>query len=213
VQRDLPELGHGVSTETLGKLLEMLSYLHGNLLSVADLARSLGVSSPTVSRYLDLLEGSFIIHRLQPYHANVSKRLVKSPKIYFRDSGVLHQLARIQSLNQLLSHPVVGASWEGYVIEQIKRVLGNDWQYYFYRTQAGAEADLLLISPTGQKIGVEIKISNSPLISKGFYESMKDLQPKHQFIIIPDDVGYTKADGTIVCNLSDFLNEQILSVV
>lgn len=209
VHRDLQELGHGISTETFGKLLEMLSYLHGNLLVVADLARSLGVSSPTVGRYLDLLEGSFMIQRLQPYHANVTKRLVKSPKLYFRDSGVLHQLARIQSLDQLLAHPLVGASWEGYVIEQIKRTLGNDWQYYFYRTQAGAETDLVLISPTGQKLCIEIKYSNSPIISKGFYESLKDIQPTAQYVVVPDDSGYSKADSTVVCNLNDFLNNHL----
>jgi hypothetical protein len=209
VQRDLPELGHGISTENFGKLLQMLSYLHGNLLVVADLARSLGVSSPTINRYLDLLEGSFIIQRLQPYHPNVTKRLVKTPKLYFRDSGILHQLARIQSIDQLLSHPLIGASWEGYVIEQIRRLLGNDWQYFFYRTQAGAETDLVLISPAGEKLCVEIKYSNSPVISKGFYESIKDIQPDKQYVIIPDDAGYPKADGTVVCSLHDFLTTHL----
>jgi uncharacterized protein len=210
IQRDLQELGHGISTDTIGKLLEMLSYLHGNLLSVVDLSRSLGVSSPTISRYLDLLEGAFVICRLQPYHANVSKRLVKSPKVYVRDSGILHQLARINSLDQLMAHPLVGASWEGYVIEQIRRVAGNDWQYYFYRTQVGAETDLVLVSPTGQKICIEIKLSNSPTVSKGFYESVRDIKPDNQFVIVPDDYGYIKNDGTQVCNLLDFLNNHLL---
>ncbi|MFN8348799.1 MAG: ATP-binding protein [Spirosomataceae bacterium] len=206
IQRDLPDLGYGVSTETFGKLLEMLSHLQGSTLVATDLGRSLGVSSPTVSRYLDLLEGSFMISRLQPYHANVSKRLVKTPKVYLRDSGILHQLARINSHDQLLAHPLVGASWEGYVLEQIRRVAGNDWQYYFYRTQVGAEVDLVLISPTGKKICIEIKLSNSPIISKGFYESIKDIRPDFQYVIVPEDRGYSKADGTIVGNLSDFLN-------
>ncbi|PWK20096.1 hypothetical protein LV89_03906 [Arcicella aurantiaca] len=209
VERDLQALGYGVSAEMTRKLLEMLSHVNGNLVNMNDLSRSLGVSPPTINRYLDLLEGSFIIQRLQPYHVNISKRLVKSPKIYFRDSGILHQLARVISLEQLQQNPIVGASWEGYVIEQIKRNIGYDWQLFFYRTQVGAEVDLLMISPTGKKIFVEIKLSNSPTVSKGFYESIKDLNPEKKFIIIPNGESYLKADELKVCNLLDFLQNEL----
>ncbi|MFC0186587.1 DUF4143 domain-containing protein [Pseudarcicella hirudinis] len=198
-----------MSTEITRKLLEMLSHLNGNLVNMNDLSRSLGVSSPTINRYLDLLEGSFIIQRLQPYHVNITKRLVKSPKIYFRDSGILHQLARVISYDQLLQNPIVGASWEGYVIEQIKRNLGYDWQLFFYRTQVGAEVDLVMISPTGKKIFVEIKLSNSPTVSRGFFESVKDLSPDKQFIIIPGGESYLKMEGLKVYNLYDFLENEL----
>jgi predicted AAA+ superfamily ATPase len=213
VERDLQALGYGISTEMIRKLLEMLSHLNGNLLNMNDLSRSLGVSSPTINRYLDLLEGSFMIQRLQPYHINISKRLVKSPKIYFRDSGILHQLARVISYEQLQQHPIVGASWEGYVIEQIKRNIGYDWQLFFHRTQVGAEVDLVMISPTGKKICVEIKLSNSPTVSKGLYESMKDIKPDKQFIIIPTGENYLKAEGLKVCNLFDFLENELPQIV
>ena len=209
VERDLQALGYGVSAEITRKLLEMLSHLNGNLLNMNDLSRSLGVSSPTINRYLDLLEGSFIIQRLQPYHVNVTKRLVKSPKIYFRDSGILHQLARVISYDQLQQNPIVGASWEGYVIEQIKRNLGYDWQLFFYRTQVGAEVDLVMINPIGKKICVEIKLSNSPTVSKGFFESVKDLNPDKQYIIIPSGESYLKAEELKVCNLLDFLEHEL----
>ena len=209
VERDLQALGYGVSAEITRKLLEMLSHLNGNLLNMNDLSRSLGVSSPTINRYLDLLEGSFIIQRLQPYHVNVTKRLVKSPKIYFRDSGILHQLAWIISYNQLQQNPIVGASWEGYVIEQIKRKIGYNWQLFFYRTQVGAEVDLVMINPTGKKIFVEIKLSNSPTVSKGFFESVKDLNPDKQYIIIPSGESYLKAEELKVCNLLDFLEHEL----
>lgn len=143
-------LGHELSGRVLTDLLQMLVHLHGNILNVSDLSRSLGVTQPTVNRYLDLLMGSFVIHRLTPYSVNVSKRLVKAPKIYIRDSGVLHQLSQTTIYNALLGHPIVGASWEGYVIEQIRRVVGNDWSFYYYRTHAGAEIDLLLGPASGK---------------------------------------------------------------
>jgi predicted AAA+ superfamily ATPase len=205
IYRDLQALGYGINNETAGKLLTMLSYLNGSLINMNDLSRSIGVTSPTINRYLDLLEGSFIIRRLQPYHANVSKRLVKTAKVYFRDSGLLHYLSHIQSYEQLQHNPLVGASWEGYVIEQILRSLSTDWQTYFYRTQVGAETDLVLISPNGQKICIEIKLSNSPTVSKGFYECLKDIQPDLQFILIPSETGYVKSEGLRVCNLQEFL--------
>lgn len=206
--RDLNQFGINVSSTVLSKLLEMLVHLHGNLLNAADLAKSLGVTSPTVTRYLDILEGAFIIHRLQPYHANTTKRLVKSPKLYFRDSGIVHSLARIQNYHQLTGNPIVGHSWEGFVIEQIRTVLGADWQYYFYRTHAGAECDLFLISPNDKKICIEIKLSNSASPSKGFFESVKDLNPDEQYLIVPKMPAYVRNDGLVVLDLEAFFNLQ-----
>lgn len=207
VFRDLRELGINVSAELLQKLLEMLTTVHGSTLSMSELARSLGVTSPTVARYIDVLEGSFLIRRLQPYSVNISKRLVKSPKFYFCDTGMFHYLAKIQTYENLLGHIFVGASWEGYVIEQIIRQVSDEWQFFFYRTHAGAECDLFGISPNGKRIGVEIKRSNSPTVSKGFYESSTDLKTDAAYVIIPSGESYFKNDGVRIMNLSDFLNE------
>lgn len=207
VFRDLRELGINISTELLQKLLEMLTTLHGNMLSMSGLARSLGVTSPTIARYIDVLEGSFLIRRLLPYSVNISKRLVKSPKFYFCDSGMFHYLSRIQTFENLLGHIFVGASWEGYVIEQVIRQVSDEWQFFFYRTHAGAECDLFGISPQGKRICIEIKRSNSPTVSKGFYESIKDLAADEIFVIIPSSESYTKNDGIRVMNLLDFLTE------
>ncbi len=211
VFRDLRELGINISTELLQKLLEMLTTVHGNILSMSVLARSLGVSSPTIARYLDVLEGSFLIRRLQPYAASISKRLVKSPKFYFCDAGIFHYLSKIQTFEALMGHIFVGASWEGYVIEQIIRQVPDDWQFFFYRTHAGAECDLFGISPEGKRICVEIKRSNSPTVSKGFYESMQDLGADASFVIIPTGESYIKNDGIRVMNLLDFLTELTLN--
>jgi predicted AAA+ superfamily ATPase len=207
VFRDLRELGVNISTELLQKLLEMLTMVHGNMLSMAGLARSLGVTSPTVARYIDVLEGSFLIRLLQPYSVNISKRLVKSPKFYFCDSGMFHYLSKIQAFENLLGHIFVGASWEGYVIEQVIRQVSDDWQFFFYRTHAGVECDLFGISPEGKRICIEIKRSNSPTVSKGFYESIKDLAINQTYVIIPSGESYTKNDGIQIMNLPDFLTE------
>jgi len=209
IQRDLRELGYDISTATLTRLLTMLAHLHGSVVNYSDLARSLGVSQPTVTRYLDLLEGSFLISRLPPFFKNLGKRLVKSPKLYIRDSGLLHQLARIREYDSLLGNPLVGASWEGYVIEQIRRSAGPDWQFYFYRTHLGAEADLVLVAPNGTLSCLEIKFSNSPVLSKGFYQSATDLEATHRYVIIPEGTAYPKAEGTIVMGLSEFLRTEL----
>jgi len=209
IERDIRALGYELSGPVLSKLLSMIAHLNSSILNVSDLSRSLAVSQPTVNRYLDLLEGSFVIRRLHPYFANVSKRLVKSPKLYVRDSGLLHQLAQIVGYDGLLGHPVVGSSWEGYVIEQTRRVVGNDWSFYYYRTSAGAEIDLLLLAPNGKKVAVEIKFSNAPTVSKGFYQSIADIKPDFAFIVIPEGESYPKAEGIWVSNLTDFLTQRL----
>lgn len=206
VERDLPELGYSnLPPQVFLRLFRMLAHLSGQLLNVSGLANSLDLPVNTVARYLDLLEGAFLIRRLQPWYANAGKRLVKTPKIYIRDSGVLHHLLRARTYDALLGRPELGASWESYVVEQIIRVTQGKWEYYFYRTQHGAESDLVLIDPNGDSYGVEIKFSSAPSISKGFYQSMEDLKPKHRFVIIPEGESYPKENGVRVINLSDFL--------
>ena len=209
IQRDLRELGYEFSSPMMQKLLEMLMFLNGNLLNISNLARSLGLSQTPILRYLDLLEGSFMVHRLPPYFTNIGKRLIKSPKIYVRDSGILHQLAKVKNYEELLGNPLVGASWEGYVIEQIRRNVDASWQFYFYRTHQGAEIDLLLITPQNKKIAIEIKLSNAPTVSKGFYVCLEDLKPEYKFIIVPNSEKYSKNEDVWVCSLIDFLEKEL----
>lgn len=207
LERDLRLLGYDIAPQAMRKVLQMLASNHANLLNVSEISRSLGISTSTLNRYLDILEGSFLVTRLQPYFVNIGKRLVKSPKFYMRDSGILHALLGIHTYAQLLDNRVLGASWEGYVIEQIRRVAVDTWQFFFYRTHTGAEADLVLVSPIGNLYLIEIKLSLSANISKGFFQSVEDLKPKQQFVIIAKGETFPRADGTIVCSLWDFLQQ------
>jgi predicted AAA+ superfamily ATPase len=205
VERDLPELGYRITPMLASRLLRMLAHQNGQLLNITHLANSLDIGTHYVNRYLDLLEGGFMIQRLLPWYANAGKRLVKSPKVYVRDSGILHHLLRIRDYDSLLGHPALGPSWESFVIEQIIRVTQRKWEYYFYRTQHGAEADLVLISPSGIRYAIEIKFSEAPVLSRGFYASVADLKPDHSFVIIPSGDAYPKANNIRVISLPDFL--------
>jgi uncharacterized protein len=212
MEKDLRAMGYDISVQTMIKLYRMIAHIHGQLLNMSGLAASLGVTQPTVNKYLNLLEGGFLIHRLQPYFVNLGKRLVKTPKIYFRDTGILHQLAGISNFEGLQGNVLLGASWEGYVIEQIRRVVGDAWQFYFYRTQTGAETDVVLISPAGKMTCIEIKYSVAPSLSKGFYQSMEDLKPHFQYVIIPSGTPYFLNEQLKVCSLSDFLNHELATI-
>lgn len=205
VERDLRELGYNLTPGLFSRLLRMLAHLHGQMLNVTTLANSLDSRSATITQYIDLLEGGFLLNRLMPWYANVGKRLVKTPKIYVRDSGLLHHLLRVRNYDALLGNPVVGASWEGYVIEQIMRATHRKWEYYFYRTQHGAESDLVLVSPSGELYCIEIKFSSAPALSRGFYQSIADLKPAHKYVIVPVGDSYAKEGGVRVINLPEFL--------
>ena len=213
LEKDLRALGYEVSTQTLSKLYRMVAHIHGQILNINMLSQSLGVSNPTVGKYLDLIEGGYLIRRLEPFYVNIGKRLVKSPKIYFRDTGILHQLLSIPNYEALLGHNVVGASWEGYVIEQIHRAVTGRWQFFYYRTQVGAETDLVLMSPNGKMTCIEIKYSLSPTLSKGFYQSMEDLKPDYQYVIIPSGSSYFFNEKLKVCSLIDFLTYELALIM
>lgn len=213
VQRDLQELGHQISPPLVSRMLEMIASLHGQILNQSDLSRALGVSAPTVNRYLDLLEGGFVITRLQPYFVNISKRLVKQPKIYLRDTGILHHLLGIRDMEQLLGHIAVGASWEGYVLEQIRRCSGGEIKIYFYRTHKGAESDAVIVTPDGKKYCIEIKRSQSASIPKGFFEVIKDVQPERSFVISETGESYPTKDGVQMINLDNFLAETLPEIM
>jgi len=185
LERDIPQLGIRVSAATLRRFWLMLAHYHGQLWNASTLAGSLGLSAPSVRHYLDILESTFMVRVLQPYSANLGKRLVKSPKVYLRDSGLLHALLNLPDHNALLGHPVLGASWEGWVIEQILSQAPVGSRPYFFRTASGNEIDLLLELPGGQLRAIEIKHSATPKLGKGFNEVLDALQLSSGFVIAP----------------------------
>jgi len=187
VERDLPTLGFRIPAMTFRRFLEMLAHLHGQVLNAARLGANFAVSGHTVRHYLDILEGTFLVRCLQPYHSNLGKRLVKSPKVYLRDSGLLHSLLRVESMEQLHGHPCIGASYEGWAIEQVCVCLaGSAVRPYFFRTHAGAEIDLLL-DLGAERIAVEAKRSLAPKPSRGFHEAASDLDCSRRYVVYPGD--------------------------
>lgn len=199
VERDIPQLGIGVPAAMLIRFWTMLAHCHGQIWNAAPPARSLGVSEPTVRRYLDLLEGVFMVRQLQPWHANLKKRQVKSPKVYFRDTGVLHHLLGIRSEQEMLNHPACGASWEGYAIEEAIRVVSPD-EVYFWATHNGAELDLLLLK-NGLRIGIECKRSDAPRLTPSMRTSLTDLELDRLVVIYPGARRYSLAEGVEVLPL------------
>lgn len=206
IHRDLSRLGYILPTSTMRRLITMIAHLNGDLLNASSLSRSLGISSPTVSKYIEILSGSFLIRQLPPFHTNLKKQLVKRPKLYLRDTGLLHHLLRIYDYEQLLSHPAIGNSWEVFVIEQIIRESPEFSDFFFFRTRSGAEIDLLLLRPDGKRWGIEIKFSNSPKISKGFYSSLEDTGSDKGFVLTPGSETYLHK-GITVGSLDWFLKD------
>ncbi|NTV52349.1 MAG: ATP-binding protein [Candidatus Firestonebacteria bacterium] len=193
-ERDLFQLGIRVPTPQIRRFLQMVAHSHGQIWNHSKIAASLGVSAPTAHHYLDILTETFILRQLQPYAANSKKRLVKSPKIYFRDCGILHALLQINNFDDLQGHPALGASWEGFVVEQILSCLPDGWQAYFYRTQAGAELDLFLMGVKRQRIAIEIKYNLRPVLTRGFREAFTDLHCTAGYIIYPGRESYSLAE-------------------
>jgi predicted AAA+ superfamily ATPase len=187
------------------KMWTMIAHFHGNILQVENFSRSLGVTGPTASRYFDFLEGAFIIHRLPAYSHNSKKRLIKSPKLYLRDSGVLHRLLHFDDMEDLKSNVIVGNSWEGYVIEQIYNSKPDYLRMYYYRTHDGAETDVVLEKGNKVVACIEIKFSNAPVLSKGFYIGLQDLKCKNGFVITPSSENYLNGQGVRICSLTTFL--------
>jgi predicted AAA+ superfamily ATPase len=190
LERDIPQLGPRIAAETLRRFWTMLAHRQGSLLNAAELARNLGVDAKTAVRYLDLLVDLLLVRRLLPWHANVGKRLVKSPRIFLRDSGMLHALLGIADRDALLAHPVVGASWEGFVVENLINSAPEGTAGYFYRTAGGAELDLLLVFAGGERWAVEVKRSVRPRPERGFYAACDDLAPDRRYVVYPGTERY-----------------------
>lgn len=210
VERDLNLLfGLTLTANTISRLLSMLAHVNGSVWNAEMIGRSLGITAPTVNRYIEFLEGAFLVRRLPAFFINTRKRLVKSPKIYIRDSGMLHRLSNVQNMASLKGHPVIGASWEGYVIEQIQQMKPATIDMYYYRTQSGAEYDIVLAKGIRPIACVEVKLNNAPAISKGNYQSMADLKTKKNFIVVPDVEEYKTKEGIVICNIFTFLNKYL----
>jgi predicted AAA+ superfamily ATPase len=188
LERDVPQFGRRIPAETLERLWTMLAHSQGTLLNASKLAAGLSVTAPTVTSYIDLLVDLLLVRRLRPFHANIGKRLVKSPKVYVRDSGVVHALLGIEDHNALAGHPVVGASWEGFVIENLLAAAPPRTMTSFYRTAAGAEIDLVLELPGRRGLwGVEIKRGLTASPGKGFHNAQEDIKPKRSFLVYSGD--------------------------
>ncbi len=195
LERDIPMFGPRVPATTMERLWIMLAHCQGTLLNASHLARALDVSTQSVNRYLDLLCDLLLMRRLPPLHVNIGKRLVKSPKVYVRDSGLVHALLGLETLPQLSGHPIVGQSWEGFVIETLLSVLPWGANAFFYRTAAGAEVDLVLEFNNNTRWIIEIKRGLSAKLERGFYQAQQDLQPQRAFAVHASDDRYPLANG------------------
>lgn len=205
--RDIPEFGPSIPATTMDRLWTMLAHRQGSILNGADLARSLEISTQSVHRYIDLLVDMFLVRRLLPYHANVGKRLVKSPKMYIRDSGLTHALLEISNPEQLARHPVYGLSWEGFVLENLISVLPFGAHPFFYRTHAGAEVDLLIEFADGLRWAIEVKRSLVAKITRGFYIAREDLAPVRSFVVHAREERSFIAEGIEVIGVRGLMDE------
>lgn len=202
LERDIPQFAPRISTETLRRFWGMLAHHQGELLNTAQLARNLGIDNKTAANYLDLLIDLLLVRRLLPWHANTGKRLTKAPKVYVRDSGIIHALLQIADEESLLSHPVLGKSWECFVIENILNIAPNDVQGYFYRSSGGAEIDLILVWPNGDLWAIEIKRSLMPKLERGFYSACNDLLPARKYVVYAGEEQYPIANDIEAISLT-----------
>jgi predicted AAA+ superfamily ATPase len=213
LERDIPQLGPRIPAETLRRLWTMLAHQQGGLLNAAQLARGLGVTGATVSHYLDLMVDLLLVRRLQPKLANAGKRLVRSPKVYVRDSGLVHALLGLTDKEAVLGHPVLGGSWEGMVIENILAVVGDRAEPSFYRTSGGAEIDLILSWPDGRDWAIEVKRSLAPKLERGTRSAIADLEPERSFVVYPGNERYPLGAGASAIGLPDLCAELAAEVM
>ena len=207
LERDIPQLGPRIPATTLRRFWTMLAHRQGATLNAAELARALAVDGKTVAKYLDLMVDLLLVRRLQPLHPNVGKRLTKSPKAYVRDSGLVHSLLRLETLEDVLGHPVAGGSWEGHVIETLVGVAPPRTQASHYRTATGVELDLVLDLPGGERWAIEIKRSSAPKVEKGLRTAIEDVRPSRAFIVYGGAGRYPKGEGIEAISLQELATE------
>lgn len=211
LERDIAQFGSRIAADTLRRFWTMLAHHQGGMLNISQLARNLGVDAKTAQSYLDLLGALLLVRRLAPWHANAGKRLVKTPKHYVRDSGLVHALLGIETKESLLSHPVLGASWEGFCIENLLSCASGQVEAFFYRTSAGAEIDLLLVWPNQQMWAIEIKRSLTPKVERGFHIACEDLKPTRQLVVYPGTESFPLSANVQVISLPALCQELVAS--
>jgi predicted AAA+ superfamily ATPase len=210
LERDIPQLGPRIPAETIGRFWTMLAYQQGSILNAAELARSMGVKGVTIARYLDLMVDLMLVRLLRPWVTNTGKRLVRSPKVYVRDSGLTHALLNLNNFNSLIGHPVSGGSWEGFVVENIASVLPAMAQIYFYRSSGGAEIDLVIEFAPDKRWAVEIKLSSAPTLEKGFFIACEEIKASQKFVIYNGNDRFSMQNGVTAIPLITFM-ELVLS--
>jgi uncharacterized protein len=200
LERDIPQLGFKIPAAAMRRFWTMLAHYHGQTLNASEIGRSLGVTDKTIRTYLDILTGTFMMRQLQPWYENLSKRQVKAPKIYFRDSGLLHQLLTVTDMHNLLGHPKLGASWEGFAMEQTIQIL-KPGEVYYWATYSGAELDLMFFKG-GKKYGIEFKFNEAPKLTKSMRIACDDLKLEHLWIVYPGEHTYPVEKNISVLPLS-----------
>lgn len=211
IERDIPQLGFNISSENLRRFWTMLCHHQGCQMNSAELSRSLGINVKTVDAYLDLLVDLMLVRKLQPWHTNLGKRISKKPKVMIRDSGIVHALLNIKDKESLLSNPILGNSWECFVIENLLSCLSKEASGYYYRSSGGAEIDLLLNWPDGEIWAIEIKRSLNPKLERGFYSACEDVKPTRKFVVYPGEESYRISEDINVISLRG-LAEQLTSL-
>lgn len=207
LERDIPQLGPRIPAETLRRFWTMLAHNQAQLLNASNIARGLGVSSVTVANYLDLLVDLLLVRRLQAWHRNDGKRLVRSPKVYVRDTGIAHALLGLRSKEDILGHPVAGQTWETLVVETLIAAAPDGTEASFYRTSAGAEIDLVLTLPNRKLWAVEVKRSSAPKVERGFHSACADLNPQKRFVVYPGTERFSVGDRTDAIGLAALATE------
>ncbi len=212
VERDIPIMGPRVSSARMRRIWSMLAHFNGQSVNFSSLGKSLEVDHKTIRSYIDLLSNFYMVRYLPPWSGNSKKRLVKSPKVYLRDSGLLHRLLNIADVETLLGHPGIGASWEGFVIENIITNLPDTWQFSYYRNSGGAEIDLVMQGPKNSTFAIEIKRSSSPKVSKQFHVACEDIKPTRKLVIYAGEERFSMGADIEAIGLDEFLSEFMGSV-
>lgn len=210
LERDIGQFDNSrIEAPTLRRLLTILAHCQGDILNISKISNSLGIDSRTIARYIDLFTKLFLLRRLQPWHSNLGKRMIRSPKTYIRDSGILHSLLNINNLEDIFSNPIAGKSWEGFVIENLLAFLPPNCQSYFYRSVRGAEIDLIIKHSDNRLIAIETKLSSAPKLERGFFEACQDIKPTHKYVVYRGDENFTLKNEVEAIGLKSLVKKLI----